>query len=154
MIHKLQHTGVEMANINSIVQQNATKYWDVERGEWRYPKNVPIQHLDPSWAQFQADSPNDYCTHVGALTERVFNFAEATFPNRTDVSMYLKLYSEIGEMIESDGDESEIADVFIMLLDYAKRKKVDITTAVMKKLAVNYGRSWVVDSNGVARHEK
>lgn len=97
---------------------------------------------------------NDFNTHVGELTEHVFDWAEGTFPNRTDTSMYLKMYGEIGEMIDSDGDADEIADVFIMLLDYAKRKKVDITTAVLKKLVVNRNRVWVTSKDGVNSHVK
>ena len=95
---------------------------------------------------------NDYDTLVGKLTEEVFNWAEATFPNRKDTSMLLKLYSEIGEMIDSDGDRLEVADVFILLLDYAKRKKIDITAAVRDKLEINKSRTWAMDGNGVMSH--
>lgn len=49
-------------------------------------------------------------------------------PQRTDVSMFLKFYGEIAEMIESGGDTDEIADVFILLLDYARRKNIDVAT--------------------------
>lgn len=100
------------------------------------------------------DWENDYNTHVGALTEEVFDWAEATFPKRNDASMYLKMYGEIAEMIESDGDANEIADMFILLLDYAKRKKVDVTTAVHRKLDINRKRVWATDQNGVNRHVK
>ncbi len=95
---------------------------------------------------------NDFNTDIGALTEAVFDWAESTFPNRNDTSMYLKMYGEIAEMIESDGDADEIADMFILLLDYTKRKKVDITTAVLKKLEVNRQRKWMTNKNGVSSH--
>lgn len=98
--------------------------------------------------------PNDFSVHVGELTEVVFDWAEATFPDRNDASMYLKMYGEIAEMIESDGDASEIADMFILLLDYAKRKKVDVTTAVYQKIDVNRARKWATDKNGVNSHVK
>lgn len=97
---------------------------------------------------------NDFDTPIGMLTEEVFNWAEATFPNRTDQSMFLKMYSEIGEMIDSDGDRLEVADVFILLLDYAKRKKIDLTASVRLKLEINKGREWAVDTNGVMSHVK
>jgi len=95
---------------------------------------------------------NDYTTSVGTLSEIVFNWAENAFPHRTDVSLFLKLYSEIAEMIESHGDASEVADMFILLLDYAKRKKVDVTQAVMAKIAINHARQWTTDQNGVNKH--
>jgi len=97
---------------------------------------------------------NDFNTHLGELTEQVFDWAEVAFPNRNDASMYLKMYGEIAEMIESDGDANEIADMFILLLDYAKRKKVDVTTAVLRKLSVNRKRTWATDKNGVNSHVK
>lgn len=97
-------------------------------------------------------SNNDFDTHIGQLTEEVFDWAEVTFPNRKDQSMFLKMYSEIGEMIDSDGDRLEVADVFILLLDYAKRKKIDITASVRAKLEINRARSWAVDTNGVMSH--
>jgi len=101
----------------------------------------------PEWA-------HDYNTDVGMLAEAVHTWAEATFPNRTDASMFLKIYGEVSEMIESDGAADEIADMFILLLDYAKRKKVDITTSVMKKLVTNSKRKWTTDKNGVNSHVK
>lgn len=97
---------------------------------------------------------NDFDTHIGMLTDEVFNWAEVTFPNRTDQSMFLKMYSEIGEMIDSDGDRLEVADVFILLLDYAKRKKIDLTASVRLKLEINKGRQWAIDTNGVMSHVK
>jgi hypothetical protein len=95
---------------------------------------------------------NDFSTHIGELTEQVFDWAEATFPYRNDASMYLKIYGEVAEMIESDGASDEIADMFILLLDYAKRKKVDVTTAVLRKLDINRSRKWATNKNGVNSH--
>ena len=49
-------------------------------------------------------------------------------------------------------DSLEVADVFILLLDYAKRKKIDITAAVRDKLDINRDRKWVSNMNGVMSH--
>lgn len=110
--------------------------------------------LDFMNSQQSDDGTMDFSTHIGQLSEEVTQWADITFPHRNDASMFLKLYGEIGEMIESDGDAMEIADVFIMMLDYAARKKVDITSAVRKKLDINWTREWVTDANGVNRHVK
>ncbi|CAB5228604.1 Domain of unknown function DUF550 [uncultured Caudovirales phage] len=109
-----------------------------------------IQILEDNYSNWS----NDFNTHVGELTEQVFDWAEVVFPNRNDASMYLKMYGEIAEMIESDGDANEIADMFILLLDYSKRKKVDVTTAVLRKLSINRKRTWATDKNGVNSHVK
>lgn len=89
---------------------------------------------------------------VSDLAHRSKSVGDILFPNRTDSSMFLKLYSEIGEMIDSDGDPEEVADVFIMLLDYAARKKIDIEHHVLAKMKINLGRAWTCDVNGVFRH--
>lgn len=97
---------------------------------------------------------HDFNTSLGSVVNEVSDWANKTFPDRNDASMFLKLYGEIGEMVESDGNPTEIADVFIMLMDYARRKNVDITNAVRAKLAVNRQRKWITDNNGVNRHVK
>lgn len=97
---------------------------------------------------------NDWNTHIGEVTELVTDWANVTFPLRTDGSMALKLYEEIGEMLKSGGSADEVADVFIMLLDYAKRHHVDIARAVSNKIAINYERKWVISDSGVGQHVK
>jgi hypothetical protein len=89
-------------------------------------------------------------TNMGVqdLARDVFIQAERLFPGRTDAAMALKLYSEIGEMIESDGDPDEVADVFIMLMDYAIRKNVNIAAAVRNKMEVNEQRQWTLTPGG------
>lgn len=80
------------------------------------------------------------------------NVGDSLFPGRTDASMFLKLYSEIAEMIESGGAPDEVADVFIMLLDYAARKCIRIEDAVMHKMRVNANREWELTESGVYQH--
>ncbi len=90
---------------------------------------------------------------INRLAQAVSEQADRLFPNRTDSSMFLKLFSEIGEMVDSPDDSMEIADVFILLLDHAYRKGVDITQIVEYKMAVNNSRQWKVSKLGVMRHE-
>lgn len=94
----------------------------------------------------------DAVTPLGVTAGAVFDWAQSAFPYRTDTSMYLKIYGEVAEMIDSDGSADEIADMFILLMDYAVRKRVDITQAVFNKLEINRHRTWVTDSNGVSQH--
>lgn len=89
---------------------------------------------------------------IDELATECFDWAESVFPERTDSSMGLKLYSEVGEMMDSDGDPLEVADVLIMVLDYAKRKGIDIESAVTEKLDINRTRTWVHLHNGTMRH--
>jgi hypothetical protein len=98
----------------------------------------------------QADDERFYMS-IDELAEQVKAQADRLFPNRTDTSMYLKMFKELGEMIE-DGDPDEVADVFIMLLDFAKRKNIHIAEVVLRKMDINNGRTWVVNELGVMRH--
>ena len=87
------------------------------------------------------------------LAHEVFHWAEAAFPNRTDSSMFLKMYSEIAELIRSDGEPLELADLFILLMDYAVRKDIVISTAVRQKLEINRQRTWKINADGTMSHE-
>ncbi len=77
--------------------------------------------------------------------------ADKIFPNRTDSSMFLKLFSEIGELV-ADGSEEEYADVMIMLLDYGSRKMFRIEHAIREKMAINANRVWHKNDLGVMQH--
>lgn len=93
-------------------------------------------------------------TTILEVAMEVYDWAEQQFPARTDASMALKMYSEIGEMLESDGHPLEIADVFILLMDYAVRKNVNIEDAVLSKLEINKARTWEISPMGVMSHRK
>ena len=91
-------------------------------------------------------------TNIDDLALEVKVVADCLFPDRHDATMALKLYSEIGEMIESGGAADEVADVLIMVLDYAARKGIAIEEAIRRKNDINMKRSWMFDTNGVAHH--
>lgn len=84
-------------------------------------------------------------------------WADEVFPDRTDSSMFLKMYQELGELAGAETreeQEDELADIFIMLMDYAKRKGVNPSLAVQRKLAINKTRKWRVTNLGVMEHVK
>ena len=77
--------------------------------------------------------------------------ADRLFPDRNDQSMFLKMYGEISEMVETPGPD-EVADVLILILDYAKRHDIDIEAAIKSKMAINDERRWETNHLGVIRH--
>jgi hypothetical protein len=93
---------------------------------------------------------------IDGMAAEIKEWADVAFPGRTDSSMYLKLYSEVAEMIEADDEHvgPEVADVFIMLLDFAKRRNINIQVAIDEKMAINRGREWVVNRLGAWSHVK
>lgn len=75
------------------------------------------------------------------------------FPNRTNSSMFLKLYGEIAEMIDNPDDPEEWADVMIMLLDYgAKHFPGAMVSTIRRKMGTNEGRTWKANTSGVFQH--
>lgn len=85
----------------------------------------------------------------------IYLWAGEVFPDRTDGAMALKLYQEIGEMIESDGDPLEVADVLIMIFDYAKRKGIQLEPAIREKMKINRQRTWKInETTGTMSHVK
>lgn len=91
-------------------------------------------------------------TTIDTLGFEVKSVADRLFPNRTDGSMFLKLYEETGEVVRDPSDPGEVADVFILWLDYAKRKGIDIEAEVRRKLAVLENRGWELDSTTNVYH--
>lgn len=91
-------------------------------------------------------------TGIDDLASEITNQADRLFPQRTDTSMFLKLYGEIAEMIESKGDADEVADVLIMVLDYGARRGIPLEAAIRKKMLVNEKRTWQINELGVASH--
>lgn len=88
---------------------------------------------------------------IDELADAVREQADRLFPHRTDTSMYLKMFKELGEMIE-EGDPDEVADILIMVLDFAKRKQINIQSVIVNKMRINDNRKWVVNELGVMRH--
>lgn len=90
------------------------------------------------------------------LALSINTWASATFPDRTDQGMYLKMYSEIAEMIEADDTHvgGELADVLIMLLDFGKRRGLDIEHEIRQKMAINRERTWTKNKLGAFSHVK
>jgi hypothetical protein len=93
-------------------------------------------------------------TPLNAWASAVKLLADGLFPDRTDTSMYLKLYEETAEVIRSGGAPDEVADIFILWLDYAARKGIDLEGAIWDKLTVLNLRRWRIDENGVYHHVK
>lgn len=118
--------------------------------------NLFTQAPDPVMQQeLIGRTTNDF----NRIQEAVFGWAESVFPDRTDASMFLKIYKEIAELIDAQDDPikvaDEIADLMIMLLDYAKRKGVvNIGTATLMKLEVNKTRTWRKTNMGNYQHVK
>jgi hypothetical protein len=96
----------------------------------------------------------DAAQSIDILALEVRRQADHLFPKRTDASMFLKLYSEIGELIDAPTDETEYADAMIMLLDYGARKRFSIEECIRRKMAVNDARVWLQSELGVMKHVK
>lgn len=91
---------------------------------------------------------------IDRLAYQIKEQADRLFPQRTDASMFIKLYGEIAEMIDATdvNRAGEVADVLIMVLDYAKVKGINVEQAIRQKMAVNDARTWKRNDLGAFQH--
>lgn len=101
--------------------------------------------------ELRFSTPEPKGTSIDNLAMEVQEQADRLFPDRTDDSMYKKLFSEIGELVES-GTADEWADVMIMLLDFGGRKGWSLESAIRMKMLINERRVWAKTQSGVMRH--
>lgn len=88
------------------------------------------------------------------LQNEVVGWADSVFPARTAPNAFLKLFSELGEVIDNPEDESEWADLLILVLDLmAMHGHRDPAKAVLAKLEINKRREWLI-TRGVMSHKK
>jgi len=108
-------------------------------------------------ADFALRAVRAYSKRAGAdvrqLQDRIVNWADQNFPNRTTADILLKLYEELGEYARDPKSAPEFGDIMILLLDVARMNDIDITKAVNDKMDVNESREWKVDPNTrIMRH--
>lgn len=113
---------------------------------------VHLSHLlaPPGHLNSTVMAPDDTLTR---LQDDVFDTANQLFPDRKQPSAFLKLYGEVGEIIDNPSDPGEWADVFILLLDLARINNIDVEKAVRDKMAVLRRRQWFRDEMGVFQHK-
>lgn len=87
------------------------------------------------------------------LQNDVFEMANQLFADRKQPNAFLKLYGEVGEVIDNPSDPGEWADVFILLLDLARINGIDVEKAVRDKMAILRGRQWARNGMGVYQHK-
>lgn len=93
-------------------------------------------------------------TSIRQLQNEIAQWADQLNPDRTALSVIAKMLEELGELIASrrQDDPNELADVFILALDLAHIKNVDITQAVRTKMQINRQRQWRIADNGAMSH--
>lgn len=109
-------------------------------------------------ADFALRAIQAYNRRTGAdikqLQDRIVDWADKNFPNRTTADILLKLYEELGEYARDPKSAPEFGDIMILLLDVARMNEIDITKAVNDKMDINEARTWKVDPNTrIMRHE-
>lgn len=83
------------------------------------------------------------------LTDFIVDWADGVYPGRTPSSAFMKLFSELGELIDNPNDPLEYADIFIIMLDLAHMHNVDIEKAIIDKIAINQTRGWKISDLGI-----
>ena len=89
------------------------------------------------------------------LVERIKCWADGVYPDRTAHGAFAKLVlEEIPEIVADPTDPGEWADAYILLVDAAALRGVDILAAASAKMDVNEGRTWKINrETGMMNHE-
>ncbi len=112
-----------------------------------------MSHLAHHDHMFVVPEMQDVLGEVDRLQQIIWEQANKLFPDRTPSSAFMKLYSEIAEVIDSPSSADEYADVFILLLDLAKMHGVvNLGKAILKKSQVNGERKWMKNALGTYQH--
>lgn len=103
------------------------------------------------------NSPHD----LRFIQEQICDWATQAFPDRSVNSIRRKLVDhEIPELLLALGQkrwkdvDEEGVDVVFLLLDLFMMRGVDIGFALLQKLAINRGRTWAPDGEGMYSHVK
>lgn len=118
---------------------------------------MTVEMFEPDDGQRMFADLQQRAASIDSLAVDVMSQANRLFPQRTQQSMFLKMYSELGELAEATTFEQvseEGADILIMVLDYLKVQGVDIGKAVRAKMAINEARKWERTNLGAFRHVK
>lgn len=105
----------------------------------------------PAWGMVpEKKTPLVHTIHT--LTDDIVQWADAVFPDRQPQAAFLKMFEEMGELIKNPRNGEEYADVCIMLFDLAHMHGVDLTYAILAKMATNRGRIWEKTDSGTFQH--
>lgn len=89
------------------------------------------------------------------LIKELEEWGEQTFPNGTPEGVLNHLLEEIGELRASPKDPHEIADVFILIVQYCKLLGLSLGDITRSKFEILKTREWQEpDENNVIRHRK
>jgi NTP pyrophosphatase (non-canonical NTP hydrolase) len=105
---------------------------------------------------FEESTDRPILMNINNIQDSIWKWANETFPDRKDSAMFLKIYQEVSELIDAEDDPEKVgdecADLIIMIFDYAKRKNVNIGSAINKKMEINKRRSWTKTAMGNYQH--
>lgn len=103
---------------------------------------------------------------LNELRDEIGAWANATFPQHTDESVWAHLAEEVDELSDAVSDpdywtpeegetisqlDRAFADLLVLTMTLAYRRKTDLDAAVAFVHAENLSAEWYVDANGVTR---
>jgi len=80
------------------------------------------------------------------IQREISRWADIQFPERDATSVANKLKQEMAEWQKDPDDAAELADVLILVLDWAYLKGVDMQQAINQKMVVNLSRNWIFNA--------
>lgn len=156
MLEQAKTDQQELERLREENQRLQAENWELQQRTLRAGAiAIPPLSMNGVRAGQLIDAPLVNFNDLRIMQQLVVLWADATFPNRTPQSAFMKLFEEIGEVIRSPRDAGEWADLFIMQVDLCKMYGiVDIGKAVADKMTVNAHRSWTISGSGTFQHDQ
>lgn len=106
--------------------------------------------------QMDVQFEREDCDSIAQLTEQIVEWADDVIPHRRPTSALTKMVmEEIPELIISDHDPLEVADVGILFLDYCHLNKINLGEVILQKMEINRNRKWLINADtGLLSHDE
>lgn len=102
----------------------------------------------------QVDEDVGYSADLDGAQERINDWITKLMPDRTpEMALQKLIMEEIPELLNGGVDDPlEWADIFILVLDCATLRDIDLVKAVHDKMDINEKRKWALNDKGVLHH--
>lgn len=86
-------------------------------------------------------------------TQQTINdWQRETFPTADEAGVLNHIREEFAEFLAEPCGE-EAADVVILIMAWARYRKIDVMAEINRKMAINRARRWNIQADGTGRHQ-
>ena len=137
---------------HSLISNNSNRLWETHQkqsaDEFLKSADTVQTFIENTSRRISRDQTID------ELADEIHAFSNFAFKGRTHIEIFNKLvFHEIPEIFDAPGDPSEVADAFILLMDYAKIHNINLYKCIKEKLEILKTREWTINpETGLRQH--